>query len=60
MEALSNLGQFFKDERQMANKQMKACFVSLVNRELQTKTPKYCFTPISLAKCFKSDITKCC
>lgn len=44
----------------MANKLMKVCSVSLVNRELQIKTLKYHFTPTSLAKMFQSDITKSC
>lgn len=39
---------------------MKVCSVSLVNRELQIKTLEYHFTPTSLAKILKSDITKCC
>ena len=47
-----------RKDSHMANKHMKRCSTSYVIREMQIKTMRYHYTPISVAKIQNTDNTK--
>ena len=51
---------FSKDEKHMANKPVKRCSTSLMNREMKMKTTRYHLKLIRIATIKKTKTNTCC